>query len=375
MKVWIKGPDPQHQCCGCEGKTGPCDSCAISGCVPLNTFLEDVIITNPTGFAAISTGNIPVPTVTAAISFENGNSLIRTNSSFAFGSPQNVSYMNPPLYSVVYQLTINTGEYVTFSCVNPSSYVDPDSVGLNGANGTYHSDVYPPGTWRYWMQGPWTFHRESSFSSISASIHEKASSFAENFYYSIINQTPYSISGGDDLCFYASTTAPQFISMPCGSSPSDPDATAYSSSRCTSIAGGGPLQLNNQRIMLTNNSLVDSVVLGPIQLSQEDPPNQIGAASLVGDFSIDCPPTYTSQISTSLTVQFTGSTKLPRNPPYIFTGQSSFCLNVFSSANTTLQVKDQNNNPIDLLAKYVDQYGTHSGRMVNLNITNYGLPG
>lgn len=26
-KIWIKGPDPNKQCCGCEGKSGPCSSC------------------------------------------------------------------------------------------------------------------------------------------------------------------------------------------------------------------------------------------------------------------------------------------------------------------------------------------------------------
>lgn len=26
-KIWLKSPDPNKQCCGCEGKTGPCDSC------------------------------------------------------------------------------------------------------------------------------------------------------------------------------------------------------------------------------------------------------------------------------------------------------------------------------------------------------------
>lgn len=26
-KIWLKSVDPSRQCCGCEGKTGPCDSC------------------------------------------------------------------------------------------------------------------------------------------------------------------------------------------------------------------------------------------------------------------------------------------------------------------------------------------------------------
>ncbi len=26
-KIWLKSVDPSHQCCGCEGKAGPCDSC------------------------------------------------------------------------------------------------------------------------------------------------------------------------------------------------------------------------------------------------------------------------------------------------------------------------------------------------------------
>ena len=28
MKIWLKNPDPSHQCCGCEGKAGPCSSCS-----------------------------------------------------------------------------------------------------------------------------------------------------------------------------------------------------------------------------------------------------------------------------------------------------------------------------------------------------------
>ena len=26
--IWINGPDPNGECCGCEGKTGPCDGCS-----------------------------------------------------------------------------------------------------------------------------------------------------------------------------------------------------------------------------------------------------------------------------------------------------------------------------------------------------------
>ncbi len=29
-KIWLKSVDPSHQCCGCEGKAGPCDSCCIN---------------------------------------------------------------------------------------------------------------------------------------------------------------------------------------------------------------------------------------------------------------------------------------------------------------------------------------------------------
>ena len=28
MKIWLKNPDPDHKCCGCEGKIGPCSSCS-----------------------------------------------------------------------------------------------------------------------------------------------------------------------------------------------------------------------------------------------------------------------------------------------------------------------------------------------------------
>jgi hypothetical protein len=27
MKIWIKNPDPNHQCCDCSARQGPCDSC------------------------------------------------------------------------------------------------------------------------------------------------------------------------------------------------------------------------------------------------------------------------------------------------------------------------------------------------------------
>lgn len=29
-KIWLKSVDPNHQCCGCEGKFGPCDSCSCN---------------------------------------------------------------------------------------------------------------------------------------------------------------------------------------------------------------------------------------------------------------------------------------------------------------------------------------------------------
>jgi len=85
-KIWLKSPDPSKQCCGCEGKTGPCDSC--SSCVPyymssksmaedfLSTFLDCVIrpqTDSGTLLNLVSTNNI--------ISFETLNLL---NSEFSF---------------------------------------------------------------------------------------------------------------------------------------------------------------------------------------------------------------------------------------------------------------------------------------------------
>lgn len=32
MAIWLLGPDPNNQCCGCEGKTSPCDSCSVDCC-------------------------------------------------------------------------------------------------------------------------------------------------------------------------------------------------------------------------------------------------------------------------------------------------------------------------------------------------------
>lgn len=37
-KIWLKSVDPNRQCCGCEGKTGPCDSC----CNPIETTTESI---------------------------------------------------------------------------------------------------------------------------------------------------------------------------------------------------------------------------------------------------------------------------------------------------------------------------------------------
>lgn len=31
-KIWLMGPDPSKQCCGCGSKTGPCDSCSTFVC-------------------------------------------------------------------------------------------------------------------------------------------------------------------------------------------------------------------------------------------------------------------------------------------------------------------------------------------------------
>jgi len=32
MAIWLLGPDPNGQCCGCETKTTPCDSCGVNCC-------------------------------------------------------------------------------------------------------------------------------------------------------------------------------------------------------------------------------------------------------------------------------------------------------------------------------------------------------
>lgn len=32
MALWLLGPDPGGNCCGCEGKSGPCDNCSSPGC-------------------------------------------------------------------------------------------------------------------------------------------------------------------------------------------------------------------------------------------------------------------------------------------------------------------------------------------------------
>lgn len=31
-KIWLKSPDPNAECCGCEGKVGPCDNCTPDVC-------------------------------------------------------------------------------------------------------------------------------------------------------------------------------------------------------------------------------------------------------------------------------------------------------------------------------------------------------
>lgn len=42
MAIWLLGPDPNGQCCGCEGKTSPCDSCSVDCCtIYANNHFED----------------------------------------------------------------------------------------------------------------------------------------------------------------------------------------------------------------------------------------------------------------------------------------------------------------------------------------------
>ncbi len=38
-KIWLKSVDPNRQCCGCEGKAGPCDSC----CAPITVQLPRAV--------------------------------------------------------------------------------------------------------------------------------------------------------------------------------------------------------------------------------------------------------------------------------------------------------------------------------------------
>lgn len=43
-KIWIKGPDSSRQCCECEGKSSPCDSCCPAEYIDHNNLLENTAL-------------------------------------------------------------------------------------------------------------------------------------------------------------------------------------------------------------------------------------------------------------------------------------------------------------------------------------------
>ncbi len=115
-KTWILRPDSSRKCCGCAGKTSPCDSC--STCQPLVQFIQDSIYTVdglPTGTVLCTSPIVPNslfllnPTLLKTNSFDPPPTLSFTGGAF------NPGLVIPPVFSPTsfkFQLNVKKGEKI-----------------------------------------------------------------------------------------------------------------------------------------------------------------------------------------------------------------------------------------------------------------------
>ncbi len=72
-KIWLKGPDGSKQCCGCEGKDGPCSSCNACTGLFYNT------VTNLWGPFNNSLGSLPFNATDCFVANDVNDSYIKTS--------------------------------------------------------------------------------------------------------------------------------------------------------------------------------------------------------------------------------------------------------------------------------------------------------
>ncbi len=111
MPTWILGPDPNKQCCGCQGKNGPCDSCC-----PIQTVDPASILISPD----FPSGTLSVYNQFGTISKDGNNGIITQGN-----GPYNFTTTFPP--EAHFQLQIPSGYYIKlYVSTELNAYCTPD---------------------------------------------------------------------------------------------------------------------------------------------------------------------------------------------------------------------------------------------------------
>lgn len=101
-KIWFKGPDGNGECCGCEGKTSPCDDCSCKFVIP---------------FAPTDGSTTAFPTLAAAQSIF-ANNVSATEPCLAYWPP---SIQGVPVSSLTAYVTTNGVEGANWKSTYPDA--------------------------------------------------------------------------------------------------------------------------------------------------------------------------------------------------------------------------------------------------------------
>lgn len=124
-KIWLKSTDPNKQCCGCEGKSGPCDSCCPLISIPTGQNAY------PSGVYANKLRYVPesgIDVTDGCFVFSNGDSTLTISNPDTFVGASTSKCFYPGLtqsngaYTVLFTLGVNERLNVTRIVLNNTSY-------------------------------------------------------------------------------------------------------------------------------------------------------------------------------------------------------------------------------------------------------------
>lgn len=127
-KIWLKSTDPNKQCCGCEGKTSPCDPCcpSISMTSGQNVYPSGIYTNklkySPFGSILATEASLLFSDSDSKLSISGPNYTSAPTSPCSYGGTNE----NDGIYTVLF--TINSGEQlkVDRECLGVSDYIYGD---------------------------------------------------------------------------------------------------------------------------------------------------------------------------------------------------------------------------------------------------------